>query len=201
MSSPLHFYFDFSSPYGYLAAMKIDELAKKYSRQVEWHPILLGVIFKATGTIPLVNVPLKGEYSKHDLIRTARFHQIPFKLPENFPISTHNTARAMLCLANEQGKENAVKFAKAAYRAYFVDGINIGETEHIAQIATKLGFDGDSLTNKMASQEIKDQLKMEVESAQKQGVFGSPFVINDNEPFWGFDRFDQIEALLKNGQI
>jgi len=201
MSTTLHFYFDFTSPYGYLAAMKIDELAAKYTRPVEWHPILLGAIFKATGSVPLMDVPLKGAYSRHDLDRTARFHHIPFKLPENFPISTVNTARAMLWIANNLGKTSAVNFAKAAYRAFFVNGINIGETAQIAQLATQLGFDGNAISNASSDQEIKDQLKAEVASAQSQGVFGSPFVIVDGESFWGLDRFDQLEALLKNGHL
>lgn len=201
MSTALHFYFDFSSPYGYLAAMKIDELAAKYARPVEWHPILLGAIFKTTGAVPLVEVPLKGAYSRHDLKRTARFHHIPFTLPENFPINTVNTARAMLWIANKLGKASAVQFAKAAYRAYFVEGIAIDEPTQIAQIATQLGLDGDAIARELSNQEIKDQLKAEVTSAQSQGVFGSPFVLVDGESFWGFDRFDQLEALLKNGQI
>ncbi len=201
MNSALHFYFDFTSPYGYLGAMKIEELANKYSREVEWHPVLLGVIFKATGMVPIISVPLKGKYSQHDLMRSARFHQIPFAFPSEFPISTQNTARAMLVIANKWGKESAVKFAKAAYKAYFVDGINISDVANIVQIAGQQGLAGDFITEKIASQEIKDQLRVEVESAQSQGVFGSPFIIVDNEPFWGLDRFDQVEALLKYGKI
>lgn len=201
MSSPLQFYFDFSSPYGYFAATKIDELASKYGRQVEWHPILLGVIFKTTGTAPLVNIPLKGDYSRHDLIRTARFHHIPFQLPKTFPISTHQTARAMLAIANASGKDLAVKFAKEAYKAHFVEGMNIGEVENVAEIASRIGLDGNKIVSEIGSQEIKDQLKSQVESAEKKGVFGSPYIIVDDEPFWGFDRFDQLEVLLKNGRI
>ncbi|MBI4741684.1 MAG: DsbA family protein, partial [Betaproteobacteria bacterium] len=72
MSEPLDFTFDFSSPYGYLASEKIDALAGKYGRKVRWHPILLGVVFKATGATPLTQAPLKGEYSLHDFSRSAR---------------------------------------------------------------------------------------------------------------------------------
>jgi len=201
MKPPLHFYFDFTSPYGYLAATKIDELAAQYLRTVEWHPILLGAIFKTTGSVPLMDIPLKGAYSRHDLERTARFHHIPFTLPKNFPISTVNTARAMLWIANKLGKASAVNFAKAAYRAYFVNGTDIDDLAQIAQLATQLGLDGNAVVSASSDQAIKDQLKAEVASAQSQGVFGSPFVIVDGESFWGFDRFDQLEALLKNGQV
>ena len=81
----LDFYFDFSSPYGYLAATRIAALAARHRRRVTWRPILLGPMFKAAGTAPLMSVPLKGPYSARDLLRTARFLQIPFMQPAEFP--------------------------------------------------------------------------------------------------------------------
>ena len=74
MTPPIDFYFDFSSPYGYLAAQKIEALAAKHGRAVDWHPVLLGVVFRQTGTAPLTDVPLKGDYSRRDFERSARFH-------------------------------------------------------------------------------------------------------------------------------
>ena len=68
-ATPIDFYIDFSSPYGYFASQKIEALAAKYDRTVRWHPLLLGVIFKQTGGAPLTEVPLKGEYSKRDFAR------------------------------------------------------------------------------------------------------------------------------------
>jgi len=76
MSAPIEFYFDLSSPYGFLAAQKIDALAAKHGRSVDWRPVLLGVMFKETGMAPLTEIPLKGEYSKRDFARSARFHGI-----------------------------------------------------------------------------------------------------------------------------
>ncbi len=201
MQAPLHFYFDFSSPYGYFAAMHIEALAGKYQRKVEWHPVLLGAIFKITECQPLIQIPLKGKYSAHDLVRTARFHHIPFAMPAIFPLATHLAARAVLWLINTQGQDSAGKFVKAVYQAYFVDGVNIGDALQLAQIATNCGFDAAALTQATATPEIKEQLKLQVDSAIEHGVFGSPFMIVDEEPFWGFDRFDQLEAHLKNGKI
>ncbi len=201
MSTPLQFYFDFSSPYGYFAAVRIDELAAEFGRQVDWHPVLLGVIFKTTETKPLLNLPLKGPYSRHDLIRTARHHQIAFKLPTVFPIATHQTARAMLWIQNKHGKDMAKQFARKCYQAYFVDDINISEVDVILKIAADCGVNSNEVASGIQLQEIKDQLKTEVDAALSQGIFGSPFVVVDGEPFWGFDRFYQIEALLKHGQI
>ena len=201
MTTPVQFYFDFSSPYGYFAAMRINELAARYGRQVDWHPILLGIIFKTTETKPLVNIPLKGEYSLHDLKRTARFHQIEFNVPAVFPIATQFAARAMLWIQKQHGKEAGVQFAQKCYQAYFVDGVHIGEPEAVIHIAGLCGLNGQQVGDGMQQQDIKDQLKAEVDHALALGIFGSPYFIIDDEPFWGFDRFDQIEATLKNGKI
>lgn len=201
MAGNIDFYFDFSSPYGYFAATRIDALAQKYGRSVKWHPVLLGVLFKATGTAPLPLIPLKGEYSMHDMERTARLHQIPYARPSVIPIPTQAAARAMLWIRAESGDAKAVEFAKAAFRAYFVDGVNISEPAAVTQIAVKLGADAAAVNEGMSSASIKDQLRADVEQAQARGVFGAPFMIVDGESFWGFDRFDQLEIFLKNGKI
>lgn len=201
MAAPIDFYFDFSSPYGYFGALRIDELAAKYGRTVAWHPILLGVVFKTTGAAPLPLVPLKGEYSKRDFERTARLHGIPYRFPAQFPIASQNTARAMLWIRGHGGEARAAEFAKAAYRAYFVDGTGINDQDKVGEIGAALGHDRAALIDGLNSQAIKDELKAEVEQAMARGVFGSPFVIVDGEPFWGFDRFDQVERMLKDGKI
>src|SRR5690242_11000903 len=96
MPSPLQFHFDFSSPYGYLGAEKIEALAARHRRNVDWRPMLLGVAFKATGSQPLTTIPLKGEYTKHDVPRSARFHGVAFNMPARFPIATQAPARIVL---------------------------------------------------------------------------------------------------------
>ena len=96
MADAIDFYFDFSSPYGYLAAEMIEALGQRVSRAVNWHPILLGVVFKATGGQPLTMAPMKGPYSENDLRRSAAFYGVPFKTPSVFPIATQNPARAVL---------------------------------------------------------------------------------------------------------
>ena len=90
----IDFYFDFSSPYGYLASTRINALVARHLRRVTWRPILLGPMFKAAGTAPLVGVPLKGPYSVRDFARTARFMKVPYKQPTPFPTGTQNAARA-----------------------------------------------------------------------------------------------------------
>lgn len=201
MTQALDFYFDFSSPYGYFAATRIDALAQKYGRPVNWHPVLLGPMFKTTGGAPFPSIPIKGDYALRDIERTARLHNIPFKLPQPFPMPTQLAARAMLWIGQTQGAAKAVEFAKRVYAAYFVEGRNITEAETIAAIGASLAINPEALIEAAGSVAIKDQLKADVEAAMARGIFGSPFMIVDDEPFWGFDRFDQLEAFLKNGKI
>jgi len=199
MAAPIEFHFDFSSPYGYLAAQKIDTLAAKFGRTVDWRPVLLGVIFKETGMAPLTGVPLKGEYSKRDFARSARFHGIAdFRMPSKFPIPTQAPARIVLWL-KARDPALATRVAKALYRAYFVDGIDISNPDAAAAVAASEGADAAAARAAIDDPAVKDQLKGEVDQAIARGVFGSPFVIVDGEPFWGLDRFDQIERWLATG--
>lgn len=198
-ASPIDFYFDFSSPYGYFAAQKIEPLAAKYGRSVRWHPLLLGVIFKQTGGAPLTEVPLKGEYSKRDFARSARFHGLPeFRMPPVFPIPSQAPSRIMLW-AGAQDPAARARVAQALYRAFFVDGLDIAQPDVAAAVAGRAGFDAAGARAAVDDPVYKDALRREVEEAVAAGVFGSPFVIVDGEPFWGLDRFDQLERWLAQG--
>lgn len=198
MSAAIDFYFEFSSPYGYFAAERIEALAARHGRTVDWHPVLLGVIFKSTGMAPLTQVPIKKDYVRRDWERISRLTGIPFKMPSVFPIASQNPARAVLFVARSD-EAAAKQLALALYRAYFVDNKNIGEVDVVREVATAQGLDADAITEGMADPAVKDQLKHEVGAAEARGVFGSPFVIVDGEPFWGFDRFDMVEDWLQRG--
>jgi 2-hydroxychromene-2-carboxylate isomerase len=199
MAAPIDFYFDYSSPYGYLAGQKVDALAAKYGRTVDWRPILLGVMFRQTGMASLTEVPLKGAYSKRDFLRSARFHGLPdFRMPSRFPIPTQAPARITLWL-KRRDTAMAVRVAPALFHAYFVDDIDISSPEHAASVAAKEGVDAGAARAAIDDPAIKDALKQEVETAIARGVFGSPFVVVDGEPFWGRDRFDQVERWLATG--
>ncbi|HSY29111.1 MAG TPA: DsbA family protein, partial [Burkholderiaceae bacterium] len=143
----------------------------------------------------------KGDYALIDFERTARFNDIRYNRPPTFPIATQSTARAMVWLQQSAGTASAVAFAKAAYQAYFVDGVDINDPVNLQQIATQLGLDAIAMLEGLNSTPIKELLKSNVEQAIQRKVFGSPFIIVDGEPFWGFDRFDQLEAFLKNDAI
>jgi 2-hydroxychromene-2-carboxylate isomerase len=194
-TNALEFYFDFSSPYGYLASEKIDELAAKYGRKVKWRPVLLGVIFKATGAAPLTTVPLKGDYSKMDFARSAHFMGIPYNPPTRFPLPTQVAARAYYWL-HERDCTMARAFAHAAYRALFVEDRDISSLDVVLDLAASIGADRTALAEGVESPEIKDRLKEEVAAALTKGVFGSPLIFCDGEPFFGADRLPQLEARL-----
>lgn len=198
MSAAIDFYFDFSSPYGYLASEKIDELAAKYGRDVEWRPVLLGIIFRTTGAIPLVQLPLKGEYYRHDFARSARYMGVPYRYPDTFPIATQNAARAFYWL-QERDRRLARAFAHACFRAYFAENIDISDTAKLTNIATSLGIEADALSAALNDPAVKARFKAEMDAALARKVCGSPYMVADDEPFWGADRLPQLEKWLETG--
>lgn len=198
MAEPIAFYFDFSSPYGYLAALRIDELAAKHGRAVAWKPMLLGVSFKATGSEPLMNIPLKGDYSRHDLARTARLQGVPFAIPEPFPFMSVAACRAFYWL-DDRDPAKARALAKALYRAAFAEGRVISDAQGVTAVARALGIDGAALAAALKDPAIKQRLRDEVDDTLAKKIFGSPYFVVDGEPFWGNDRLDQIDRWLETG--
>jgi len=198
MTAPLEFYFDFSSPYGYFAAQRVDALAAKHGRIVDWRPMLLGVAFKQTGAAPLTSIPIKGDYSRHDFERTARFEGIEFRMPSRFPIPAQAPSRIVIWQKLVR-PEGVVPIAKALYRAYFVEDRDISDPDVAAEVAVRTGVDRAAARAAIDDPAIKDAFRRDVEAALARGVFGSPFVFVDGEGFWGFDRFAQIDRWLATG--
>lgn len=199
MADPIDFYFDFSSPYGYLLSERIDELAARHDRKVHWHPILLGIIFKATGSAPLtLQNPAKAAYSLADFERSARFMGIPYRHPSQFPLATQAAARCYYWL-HGQDCGLARRFAHAVFRALYIDDRDISAPDTVLDIAAGLGVDRALLAAALQSPELKARLKDEVDQAMQVGVFGSPYVIIDGEGFFGADRLPQIEKWLATG--
>lgn len=198
MAEPIEFWFDFSSPYSYLASERIDELAVKYGRKVKWRPVMLGAAFKVSGLPLLLTVPLKGEYSKRDIERSARFMDLPFAFPSRFPAATLAAARGYYWL-HGQDCTLARKFAHAVFRAYWVDDCDIGELPVVLEIVDYLGIDSDAFMTAIATPAIKDRVKQETDAAIAQGMFGAPYFMVDGEPFWGADRLPQIDKWLATG--
>lgn len=198
MATPIEFYFDFSSPYGYLAAHRIEALGAEFGREILWRPILLGAVFKATGQTPLVSQPLRGPYHLHDLQRTARRLHLPFQLPADFPMATIAAARAFYALAAKAPAE-ARRLALGLFDAAFAQGVNISKTETVVAIAGDLGLEAAAIAAGINDPAIKDRLKAETDNAIERGIFGSPFFVVDGEMFWGNDRIPDLRDWLKSG--
>lgn len=194
----IEFYFEFSSPYGYIAAQQVEALAGRVGRQVSWRPMLLGPVFKVTGQAPLVEIPMKGEYSKHDFARSARRLGIEYRHPEKFPVGTVAALRAFYW-QRDRDPARARSLALATYRAYFVDGIDIGAPASVIDIAASVGIDRAALAAALDDPAVKERAKREVEAAMAAGVFGSPFFVVDGEPFWGNDRIPMLEEWIRTG--
>lgn len=198
MPAPIEFYFDFSSPYSYLLSEQIEAVATRHGRSVKYRPTLLGAVFKHTGGAPLIEVPLKGEYSRRDFARSARHAGVKFTMPDVFPVGTVNAARALLWLQSS-GSAKSVPFVHTVFRAYFTQNRNISEPAVLADIAQELGIDAVAMAAAVQDPAIKDKLKAAVDESIARGVFGAPFVFVDGEPFWGNDRLPQIERWMQYG--
>ena len=198
MAAPLDFYFDFASPYGYLASHRIDALAERHGRTAAWWPFMVGAAFKVTGSGPVVSMPIKGAYAGRDLARAARRLGVPLQFPAGFPHSTLAPARAYYWLA-ETDAAVAKDFARAAYHAYFGEGRDVSRPDLTAEVAAAVGAEADAVLDAIQRPAIKERLKSVTNEAIERGVFGSPFVFVDDEPFWGHDRLDEVEAWLESG--
>jgi 2-hydroxychromene-2-carboxylate isomerase len=198
MSAPIDFYFDFASPYGYFAATRIDDIAARYGREVIWRPVLLGAIFKVTGMKPNLLQPLRGDYLKHDVVRFGRLLGVPLIVPEVMPLNALIASRAYWWLY-EGDAGQAKQFARAIYHAHWGEGRDVTSVEAVAAVAEAFGIAAGELAEGVQKVEVKDRLRREIDRAIERGVFGSPFIIVDDEPFWGADRLDQIESWLERG--
>ena len=194
----LDFYFDFSSPYSYIASEWVDALAARHGRTVNWKAILLGATFQAAELKSPVSYPIKREYSMHDFERSARFAGVPLKNPEKFPIATQNAARVFWWLTDADA-ERGRQWARHCFRAYFARGVDLSDAAQLAALATDFGLEADAAPAVWNDPVWKARLKAENEAAIAAGVFGAPFFVVDGEPFWGNDRRPQIERWLEKG--
>src|SRR6218665_1666335 len=196
--APIQFYFDFSSPYAYLASEWIEAVAARHGRRVQWHAILLGVTFQAAGLRPPVEHPIKREYALRDFARSAHFAGLPYLQPAEFPIATQHAARVFWWL-EAQDPARAVAWARAGLRAYFTRGVVLSNPSALKALATETGLDADAAEAAWNDPAWKLRLKAANEAAIAAGVFGAPYFIIDGESFWGNDRQAQIERWLQSG--
>ncbi|HKY95996.1 MAG TPA: 2-hydroxychromene-2-carboxylate isomerase [Kiloniellales bacterium] len=198
MAAPVQFYFDFYSPYGYLASEQIDALCAKHGRETDWRPIMLGVVFKQTGQQPLIEVPLKGDYSKRDMLRTARLWGGPFVIPDAFPFPSISACRAAYW-AKQKHPEKAKPLMQALLRRAWNRNQDIAKPESVVEVAGEVGLDREEVAKALQDPAVKDGLRQALDASMAAGVFGSPYIVVDGEPFWGNDRLAMVDEWLKRG--
>ena len=198
--APLHFYFDFISPFGYFASLRIEELAARHGRSVEWHAMLLGVsVLKVMGLKPLLDTPLKGDYIRRDALRYMRRHGLQIQRKLDDPVMDPRAAGRAFHWVKQQQPELAVSLAHAIYHAYWAEGRDLSSAEAVASITLPTGLDSQRLQEGISSAEASQGLRSAVDASLKAGIFGSPTVVVDGEPFWGVETFDLLEQWLASG--
>jgi len=200
MAQPLAFYFDFISPYGYFASLAIDAMAARNGRTVDWRPMLLGVsVLKVMGLKPLLDTPLKGDYVRRDVLRQARRHGIRLGRDLNSPIGNPLPAARAFCWVKRHHPELQAAMAHALFHAIWAEGRELSTPQVLADIALPAGLAPQALAEAAAGDEAARLLRDAVADSIEVGIFGSPTIVIDGEPFWGFDRLADAEAWLRSG--
>ena len=196
----MNFYFDFISPYGYFASLRIDALAARHGRDVAWHPMLLGVsVMKVMGLKPLLDTPLKGPYVKRDVLRYARQHGITLGRDLEAPAMNPLTAARAFCWAQQHHADSAKALAQVMLHAYWVEGLDLSTPSNLPLLMLPDGIDAAELMTAVQSEEAARLLRAEVEASLAAGVFGSPTVLVDGEMLWGVDKLDDVARWLETG--
>jgi 2-hydroxychromene-2-carboxylate isomerase len=195
MSKTLEFYFDFGSPTAYLAHKRLQQLREHYGLDIHYLPMLLGGVFKATGNTSPVSVAAKGKYMvSQDLPRFARRYGVPMQFNPHFPINTLNLMRTAIA-AQRLGCFDA--YVDAVYNAIWVEAKNMGEPEVVAELLTATGLDKVALLTLSQDPEVKADLISNTDAAVARGAFGAPTMFMDGEMYFGQDRLDFIEEVLR----
>ncbi|HXD42415.1 MAG TPA: DsbA family protein [Ramlibacter sp.] len=197
---PVRFYFDFISPFGYFASLRIDELAARYGRQVEWTSMLLGIsVLKVMKIPPVVELPLKGTYVIRDASRYARQYAVPFRRAASLPVSRTVEAGRLFAWAKALDPERAKHLAGQIFRSYFVECDDIGNLAVLRHCARAAGFEWAEYQAAREQGTPAQLLRQNVDDSLANGVFGSPFFIVDQEPFFGVEKLPVVEQWLAAG--
>jgi 2-hydroxychromene-2-carboxylate isomerase len=200
MAAPLVFHFDFISPYGYFASLRVEELAARHGRAVDWRPMLLGVaVLKVMGLKPLLETPLKGDYIRRDVLRHARRHGLRLGRDLNASVGNPLPPARAFYWVKKHHPQLAPAMAQALFHAFWVEGRDLSTPEALAAVTLPVGLNSSAVIGGAASDEAATLLRNAVASAIKAGIFGSPTIVVDGEPFWGSDRLHEVDAWLACG--
>jgi 2-hydroxychromene-2-carboxylate isomerase len=186
------FYYDLSSPYAYLAAVRVDELMPI---RPEWRPIAFGVIVQEIGKVPWSFAEDRSADLDEIGRRAGERGLPPVRYPEGWPVKTYSVValRAAL-LAADQDQRRAV--TRELYRSAFVDGRHLADVETVLDAAERAGMDRAAVASALATPELKEQLRSETAAALARGVTGVPTIAVGDRLFWGDDRLEDAAAAV-----
>jgi 2-hydroxychromene-2-carboxylate isomerase len=190
------FYFDFGSPTSYLASMRLPQIAAETGAVIEWRPMLLGGVLKATGNRSPAEVPAKAGYMLRDLSRFAARDDIPLHFNPHFPINTLQLMRLAVAAQQLQTPEIFETFVAHVYRAMWVNERDLSDLSILNVTLVEGGFDAGALIAAASEQTVKDALRIMTEAAIERGVFGAPTMFVGDEMFFGQDRLDFVREEL-----
>jgi 2-hydroxychromene-2-carboxylate isomerase len=194
MINPFDFFFDFASPYSYLAHKQIRNIEYQHNIKINYMPILLGGLLNLAEIKAAAFIPSKAKFMIKDCKLFAKKLNIKFKFNSYFPIQSLNLMRGVL-IARKENKTSLYidKFFDACWK----DGLNLNDQKIVDKILEDLNFNLKTYKLKISEQKIKDELIKRTNDAFLKGVFGAPSFIINNKMFWGQDR---LEFVLKEAQ-
>jgi 2-hydroxychromene-2-carboxylate isomerase len=194
MAKTVEFYFDFGSPYSYLAYKALPAIAAARGAQILWRPMLLGGVFKATGNHSPAEIAAKSAWMQRDMERWAARYGAAFKRNPHFPINTLTLMRGAAGM-QLRGMDFG-KYAETIFRAMWAEPRNLGDAQELAAVLREAGFDPSEFQSLVNDAAVKERLKQQTEEAVARGVFGAPTFFVGDEMFWGQDRLDFVAAAL-----
>ena len=187
MIKPLEFYFDFISPYSFLAHKQIREMENKEGVKVIYKPVLLGGLHNLHGIKAPAFIPAKAKHMVRDCKLIAEKNDIRFKFNAYFPIKTLNLMRGVLVAEEDNVKKY---YIDNIFNTIWQDGLNMNDTIVIQKILQNLNINPKTFSLRINSSLIKDLLKKKTNEAHQKGVFGAPTFVVNNKIFWGQDRIE-----------
>jgi 2-hydroxychromene-2-carboxylate isomerase len=193
----IEFFFDCSSPWTYLAFHNIQPLAKEFSEEVVWRPILVGGIFNTINPSVYASrenpVAAKVAYQKKDMADWARSAGLTIKMrPTVFPVNSVKAMRGCIFLGKDM-----VPFARSVFEMYWGEDQDISQDAVLAEACRRVGVDKEKFLAGITLQEIKDQLKANTDEVMARGGFGSPTIfIDKTDMYFGNDRLPLVREAL-----
>ena len=189
MIKPFDFYFDFGSPYTFLAHKEIRKIENENSIKINYMPILLGGLLKYTGIKTNADIPTKAKYMIKDCKLWAEKYNITFKFNNYFPIKTLDLMR---CVLVAEKKNFSQSFINKIFDAIWKDGLNLNDYTIINKLLKNLDINPEVFLNEASNPNIKEELKKKTNDAFLKGIFGAPSFLVNNKVFWGQDRLEFV---------